>query len=116
MNTSSGSWSRADVLVYAQPEWLQVIVAFTPLVSMLLVLGAILWCSFRPAGSRGPAPQGPRRGSWDQMVWALDMAMDADPRRRKAGMAVLNELRSRNLLSRRDAEIVAQVQGVLKKP
>lgn len=51
---------------------------------------------------------------WDRAEWAMDMAMDARPERRRAGLAALEQLGTSDLMGKDDAKIFAQAKAILK--
>lgn len=113
MNIANGS-SRIDVVVHTAPaEWWQIVAAFTPLVILLGITMLVLLYSVRRAASKSPAGVETRADSWDRTQWALDMALDNNLRRRKVGRAVLDQLSTDHLISKEDAQIVAQSRVLL---
>ena len=89
LNTLSG----IDVVIHAEPaEWWQVTAAFTPLATLLLlVLLVLASCRSTTAAT---ARSNRRAESWSRAQWAMEMAMDDKPQRRKVGLAVLDQLHS----------------------
>lgn len=107
---------RTDVIVRTGPaEWWQILAAFTPLAALLglvLVVG-ISWYS---AQRSTPTQATMRAEWWDRAEWAMDMAMDARPERRRAGLAALEQLGTSDLMGKDDAKILAQAKAILKRP
>ena len=113
MNKANDS-SRIDVVVHTEPaEWWQILAAFTPLVILLGITALALLYSVRRAASNSQAGVEMRADSWDRTRWALDMALDNNPKRRKVGRAVLAQLSTDHLIRKEDAQIVAQSRALL---
>lgn len=107
-----GALSSIDVVVHSEPaEWWQVLAALTPLATLLVFVFVLLMLR-RPAteaGSETPAER------WSRAEWALDMALDHNPKRQKVGLAVLDQLSTDRLVGKEEAHILAQARALLNK-
>lgn len=113
MNIADAS-SRIDVVVHTGPsEWWQIVAALTPSAVILGITALIAWYAFlRPASKRGTG-MATRADCWDRTQWALDMALDDQPERRKMGLAALEQLSSSHLMSSEDERLVAEAKVIL---
>lgn len=106
--------SSVDVVIHAEPaEWWQVVAALTPLAALLVlvfVVFALYWSTTAPA-----AGSERRAEWWSRAEWAMDMALDDKPERRKVGLAVLDQLSRDRYVGKEDARIVAQARALLNK-
>lgn len=115
MNLPNAS-SHIDVVVHPEPaEWWQIVAAFTPLAVLLGITALVLWLSVRRPASNSVAGVETRAEWWDRAEWALDMALDDKPERRKVGLAVLGQLGTDRFVGKEDAQIVAQAMAVLNR-
>lgn len=105
------------MIVHTEPaEWWQVVLAFTPLAAFLVILAAVIALyAFRLPASAGVTGSEMRADSWDRTAWALDMALDESPHRRKVGLAVLEQLSASRLMGKEDTKIVAQARDLLNR-
>lgn len=104
--------SSIDVLIHGQPaEWWQVVAALTPFAaSLALVFALIALCRLTAA----PALRSQRRAEWwSRAEWAMDMALDDKPDRRKAGLALLEQLSTYRFVDKEDALLLGQVRELL---
>lgn len=103
----SDAWNSIDVIVHpSPPEWWQIAAAFGPLALVIAVVPFAFWYL---CPRRKPEP-------WSRIQQALDMAVDDRPEKRRAGLALLEQLSSGGTLSKVDAEIVANARAILGKP
>ena len=104
--------SSIDVAVHSDPgEWWQVALALTPLAALLaLVFGLITLCILTAAPRTG---SGRRAESWSKAEWAMDLALDDKPERRKAGLALLEQLSTERFVGKDDARLVAHVRALV---
>lgn len=107
--------SSIDVVIHAEPaEWWQVVAALTPLTALLVLVFVVLTL-YR--STTEPAAGSERRAEWwSRAEWAMDMALDDKPERRKVGLAVLDQLSTDRFVGKEDAHIVAQARALLNKP
>lgn len=107
------------------------VAALTSLATLVgLWLTVITWCTVRrrkrlthtgltlESESGNPvldnvAGVGERADWWDRAKWAIDMALDDKPERRKVGLAVLDQLSTSQFVGNEEAQIVAQAKMVL---
>lgn len=85
--------------------------ALTPL-SVLPVLVFALLALFRPTTAPATGLERPAEW-WSRAEWAMDMALDDKPERRKVGLAVLDQLSVDRFVGKEDAQIVAQARALL---
>jgi hypothetical protein len=107
--------SRIDVVIHAEPaEWWQIVAALTPLAALGVLLVFVV-VTLPPAVERPTRAAGPevRAEWWSRAEWAMDMALDDKPERRKVGLAVLGQLSADRFAGKEDAEIVAQARALL---
>jgi hypothetical protein len=104
--------SSIDVVIRAEPgEWWQVVAALTPLAALLaLVFAVIALCRLTAAPAAG---SGRRAEWWSRAEWAMDLALDDKLERRKAGLALLEQLSTDRFVGKEDALLVAQVRASL---
>lgn len=78
--------------IYAQTgplEWWQILTALGPWILLLTagVVGFIWWLALRKE-----TKDVTRNDQWARTVWALEASVDTDPKKRRAGRAVLDLL------------------------
>ena len=79
-----GAGSSIDVVIHAAPdEWWQVLAALTPLAALLAMAAVTIWYTFRRTAPDNVMGAKSRSDSWDRAVWAIDMALDDKPERRR---------------------------------
>lgn len=101
-----------DVVIHAEhAAWWQVVAAFAPLAAALaLVFGLLVWCRLTTEPAAG---SGRRAEWWSRAEWAINMALDDNTGRRKAGLALLEQLSTDRLVGKEDAHLIAQVRALL---
>jgi hypothetical protein len=101
-------WVGIDMVIQSEPAaWWQVVAAFAPLVAALaLVFGLLVWCRLTTAPTAGS-----RRCAvwWIRAEGATNMALNDNTGRRKAGLALLEQLRTDRSVGKEDAHLIAQV-------
>jgi hypothetical protein len=105
--------SSIDVVIHAEPgEWWQVLPALTPLAALLALVFALIFalCLLTAAPAAG---SGRRAEWWSRAEWAMDLALDDKPERRKAGLALLEQLSTDRFVGKEDALLVAQVRALV---
>jgi hypothetical protein len=106
--------SSIDVVIHAEPaEWWQVVAALAPIAALLVLVFVVLTLC---RSTTAPAAGSERRAEWwSRAEWAMDMALDDKPERRKVGLAVLDQLSTDRSVGKEDARIVAQARALLNK-
>lgn len=108
-----GAASSIDVVIHAEPaEWWQVAAALTPLATSLVLLFVVVTLGRLTTAT---AVSSRRAESWTRAEWAMEMALDDKPERRKVGLAVLDQLSTDRLVGNEDAQIVALARALLNK-
>lgn len=104
--------SSIDVIIHAEPaEWWQVVAALTPLAALLVLMFVVLTLC---RSTTAPAAGLDRHAEWwSRAEWAMDMALDDKPERRKVGLAILDQLSTDRFVGKEDAQIVAQARALL---
>lgn len=110
------AFSSVDVIIHAgQAEWWQIVATATPFATTTaLVLAVAVACY--PARRRNSSPTTMWTEWWDRAEWALNMALDENPERRRVGLAALEQLSASGPMGKEDAQILAEAQAVLKRP
>lgn len=106
--------SSIDVVIHAEPaEWWQVVAALTPLAALLILVFVVLTLC---RSTTAPAAGSERRAEWwSRAEWAMNMALDDKPERRKVGLAVLDQLSTDRSVRKEDAQIVDQAKVLLNR-
>lgn len=96
--------------VYAQsgpPEWWQILAALGPWILLLAscVVGFVWWLALRQETKAIR-----RNDQWSRTVWALEASVDANPKKRHAGRAVLDLLNREVAAGSDEAKLVAQAR------
>lgn len=95
--------SAMDVTVHTEAaEWWQIVVALTPLAAVPIA-AITFWFACR----RQPTDR------WGRIEWALNLATDGNPQRRRVGLAALEQLSADQFVRNEDAQIIAQARALL---
>lgn len=107
--------SRIEVSVFymGPAEWWQIVGALAPLL-VLAIFAAIFLMALRRETPEGGAEE--RADWWSRAEWALDMALDSKPEKRRIGLAVLEHLSASGTAHEEDARIIAQAKARLRRP
>lgn len=115
MSTPEGP-GRIDVIVHTEPAWWQIVAAVGPVVVLLGVAAIALGCwLLRPVSGRDADDAVVNTFGWDRVKWAMDAAVSSDPKRRKAGLALLEQLSVSRCLDEESIRIATQVRKLLDK-
>jgi hypothetical protein len=110
-----GAVSGIDVVVHSEPaEWWQIMAAFTPLATSLVLMFVVVTLGRSTAAATARSKR--LAELWGRAEWAMEMALDDKPERRKVGLAVLDQISTDRLSGKADAQIVAQARALLNKP
>lgn len=102
--------------VYVQsgpPEWWQILAALGPWILLLAacVVGFIWWLALRQE-----TRQMRQNDQWRRAVWALEASVDANPKKRRAGRAILDLLKREAIGGSDVAKMVAKAsQGSCRR-
>ena len=113
--SNSGNLDSIDYVVHSAPaEWWEIVAAIGPyLVIIAVAAGALVHRLLRPA-PRHDFTSAKASAGWGMAQWAMEAAMDPDPKRRKRGRAVLEQLSGSHLLDEDSSRIVEQAKRLLK--
>lgn len=90
----------------AVPEWVQLGSAAAPLAILVgaLIAGVIAWRSLIQRTKADRQDQW-----WKRAQWAMDTAIDQDPRRQLVGLAALDQLAESELIGAEEIDFLAKV-------
>ncbi|TLM73147.1 hypothetical protein [Pseudarthrobacter sp. NamB4] len=100
---------------YAQagpPQWWHILAALGPWVLLLAVciVGFVWWLALRQA-----TRDAIRNDQWRRAVWALRASVDPNPKKRRIGNAVLDQLGNRAAAGSDEAKVIAQARPGTQK-
>lgn len=100
-----------EVVMHAEAaEWMRLMTSLAPLTAFLVVVFVgLLLLSTTPS----PAASGRRAEWWSRAEWAIDMALDDKPERRKTGLALLEQLSRDRFVGKEDTQLATQVRALL---